>query len=88
MAETESITSVQIDSARADVALRATYQITSILEMLKREADHAIGGSNFEDVLLCAAARIDRLNCVVMSVLGDDNGRETEEMKQLVLQAA
>lgn len=85
MAEIEDTSTVQIDSERANVALKATYQITSILNMLKREADHAIGGSDLEDVLLCAAARIDSLNNVVMSVLGADGGRETDEMRTLVL---
>ena len=65
---------------RASLALDATYEIEAVLTMVKRAlpADaNCIG-------IACLIRRIEDLNSVVMSALGADDNRDTEEMRAVV----
>ena len=65
---------------RMRVALFATYQINALAEHLKgnlpEESEYSFMGP--------LLARIIELDSVIMSVLGDDRGRSTEEMRGIV----
>jgi hypothetical protein len=65
---------------RADLALNATYEIEVVVEMLKQNlpADMNCLG------LACLVRRVQDLNSVIMSALGTDDNRETEEMRKVV----
>lgn len=67
---------------RAKVALNASYEISAIVNMLQRE--QVADTSEFYLLLPSMLRRIYALNGVVMSVVGTDDGREIEEMQDLV----
>lgn len=71
------------DPDRITAARNASGEIEAILNMLQRE--RALDTPEFDRFLLpTMLRRIHALNSVVMSVLADDDDRETEELEQVV----
>ena len=68
---------------RRALAWDAAGQIEALTDMLERELAH--GSSEFEYYLLPQMLkRIHSVNSVILSVLGGDDGRETEEMREVI----
>lgn len=72
--------SAVLDRTRFDLALQAIYQTDAMIDMLKRED----GNESFDLVLRASLPRLKQLTSVLLSVLGDDAGRATEEMEGVV----
>ncbi len=70
---------VILDKERADLALRAIYEMETLICMIKREIDND-ETSTTEYLLPVFLQRMRDINSVAMSVLGGDDGRETSEM--------
>lgn len=72
-----------LPAERATVALKATYEVYALVDMLKREQATNQDTDNFGLVLRSTLARIHSLNYVAMSVLGQDS-TTTEELQKVV----
>ena len=71
-------------SARLAVAREASGQIESLIRMLGRELKNDEDPDAFEDTLICSMRRMLELNSVVLSVVGGDDLRATEELNAVV----
>ena len=67
-------------TAREEIAWHALCQFDALLDMLRRER----GNDGFGDVFLSTLIRLKTLNRVVLSVIGDDDLCETNEMCEIV----
>ena len=73
------------DEARRDgLALTAICETEALLRMLDVAKDH----DGFDLVLRGVRARLLELNSVCMSVLGNDDARETEELASVIYGAS
>lgn len=63
---------------RAELALHAAYEVEMVARHLNGELQPEY------QHLRALVVRVLKLNSVVMSVLGDDDGRETEDMRRVV----
>lgn len=67
---------------RVELANEASVQIEALLDAIKHEA--AFENDQFDVLLRALLPRLGVLNSVVMSVVGGDAGRTTEEMMVVV----
>lgn len=81
MATNEATTGEQM-SERLSIAHQATGDIEALIGMMRREI--ATDADQLDVILDLALHRIKELNSVVMSAVGDDSGRDTEEMHRVV----
>lgn len=72
-----------IPKERADLALQATYEMETLIGAIKREMANE-DTSESEYLLPLFLRRMADINCVAMSVLGGDDGRKTEEMREVI----
>ena len=90
MAISNATTNRQTDTAaghraaeRVRLAAQATHQIESLLYALRRELNHE-DASPDTTLMMSMVIRLKELNSVAMSMLDDDDLRETTEMKDVV----
>jgi hypothetical protein len=76
-----TVSAVEEDPARITIACAATYEADAILRVLRKTLPDI---ETFLDVFNGMSLRLLELNSVAMSVLGDDSGRLTEEMRTTV----
>ena len=70
--------------ARERVAYEAAAQIEALARMLRREHTVDDGTGMFPEIFTSTLCRINELNSVVLSVVGDDTSREIDEMRTVV----
>ena len=75
-------TQAQDQDLRKSLAYEAAGEIEGLLGMLRREI--ANDGDQVDMIVGTTLRRIKALNSVVLSVLGDDDGRDTAEMYEVV----
>lgn len=71
---------VEQKNERSNLALEATWGIEACIQLLRKEMPYEVEHL----ALACLARRIQDLNSVIMSALGTDDNRETEEMRAVV----
>jgi hypothetical protein len=84
MADTEDSALPSIDGKLAKAAVDATFQISSLLNMLRRESAHENDGSDFDDVVVSTTKRLHELNNLVMSVLSNDAGIHIDGLREVI----
>ena len=67
---------------RVMLAFNAAGEIEALLGVIAREKDR--DSSEFDYVLPTLLRRVQELNSVILSVIGGDHGRKTEEMRRVV----
>lgn len=84
MASQEDNAVLQIDRELVAIAISASDQICSLVNMLKRESLHENNGGDFGDVVICATQRLHDLNNLVMSVLNRDEGLSADSLSRVI----
>ena len=69
---------------RAYLALKASWEISALIGVIQREQARD-DNTEFEEVLLpVLLRRMADVTSVIMSALGGDDGRKTEEMREVI----